>query len=77
MEIKAIPANKSADNQKVVEGAKGIRSKRSTNRDNIVGCLKIDDTVEHHSDKIYDHQDGQTVSHTSKFSHYCHPFTSK
>ena len=33
LEIQAIPANKSADNQKVVEGAKGMRSKRSTNRE--------------------------------------------
>ncbi len=51
----------------------------------IVGCLKINDAVGYHSDKIHDHQDGQTVSqpplnfHIATHSHQidrCFPFTS-
>ncbi len=33
----------------------------------IIGCLKIDDTVEHHSDKIHD----KLYLHTLNY-YYCH-----
>ncbi len=55
MEIKAIPANKSADNQKVVEGAKeyvNVLLWRPVVGQWYSWLLESDDTVEHHSDKF-------------------------